>query len=821
MFKFFKRNKIDPEEAKAKKSKATFLYNRFEDSLDLTYDKNNVRLKENKVWLEILSHDKMIQEEVGLAALEKLMNKSKSDYLFELIRRKIFKTTFNAKTSPSKESVIKLFDKLRKPNVYFYHLKADDILFCFKYYKLEFGKDEHYMDARDNLIHAFNKQTRHPFLKLMSAGLIKLDDDTNDNSIYDRRDELGIFLDSQWDEYDEKYKEIIAHCWGQTAKTKPSVKWRNKTQDLIVQSKKSELHNQFDIAILELLIRLVKAEVKWRNELSPQELWMIRNDPFIYESNEVAIRYFVWYAAMKDHPVVNTLVGQLALSFYSKIKTIGCLSTKNGNACMYACGIMSPKAGITQLLNISNKTNNKAIKNTAKKEIARKAESLNISEDMLLEMSVPEFNLEGNLSKWVIGDYTAVIDIKDLKYPISYWINNNSKKKQKSIPKAIKELHKEELKVFKSTSKDLKAAISVHAKRLENSYLENIEWNIQDWKRNYINHPLLSRYASKLIWVFDENKTAIVKEDKLVDANKNELNVNKYEKVKLWHPINSEIETSIAWRNYILEEQIKQPFKQAYREIYVVTDAEITTNTYSNRFAAHILYQSQFTALAKNRDWRYAQQGRFDGSNVPFKSIPKFELRAQFWVEPINDVINDSGVFFTYITSDQVRIYSGRELLQMADVPKIVFSEIMRDVDLFVGVTSIGNNPEWEDVGERRNYWQSYSFGDLNETAKTRKDVLERILPKLKISDRCSLGDKFLTVQGKIRNYKIHLGSGNILMTPNDQYLCIVPNSRDAKTKIFLPFDNDRTLSIIISKAFLLYDDDKIKDASILRQIKI
>ena len=34
----------------------------------------------------------------------------------------------------------------------------------------------------------------------------------------------------------------------------------------------------------------------------------------------------------------------------------------------------------------------------------------------------------------------------------------------------------------------------------------------------------------------------------------------------------------------------------------------------------------------------------------------------------------------------------------MQNVPKLVFSEVMRDVDLFVGVTSIGNNPEWEDA---------------------------------------------------------------------------------------------------------------------------
>ena len=64
------------------------------------------------------------------------------------------------------------------------------------------------------------------------------------------------------------------------------------------------------------------------------------------------------------------------------------------------------------------------------------------------------------------------------------------------------------------------------------------------------------------------------------------------------------------------------------------------------------------------------------------------------------------------------------------------------------------------------------------------------------------------------------MGSGNILMEPDDQYLCIVPEGKTKSTeKVFLPFEGDSLLSIIISKAFLLAEDDKIKDKTILSQI--
>lgn len=89
----------------------------------------------------------------------------------------------------------------------------------------------------------------------------------------------------------------------------------------------------------------------------------------------------------------------------------------------------------------------------------------------------------------------------------------------------------------------------------------------------------------------------------------------------------------------------------------------------------------------------------------------------------------------------------------------------------------------------------------------------------LAIADRCELEGRFLKVRGDLRTYRIHLGSGNILMSPNDQYLCIVA-ARDARAgKLFLPFDDDPILSLILSKAFLLADDAKITDQSVTRQI--
>jgi hypothetical protein len=213
---------------------------------------------------------------------------------------------------------------------------------------------------------------------------------------------------------------------------------------------------------------------------------------------------------------------------------------------------------------------------------------------------------------------------------------------------------------------------------------------------------------------------------------------------------------------------------------------------------------------------------------VPTLPLRHFGLQAEFWVESLlaNDDEQSAMGIFMQVATDQVRFTDAEgSPRRLSEVPALLFSEVMRDVDLFVGVASIGADPTWADRGDERarTYWQSYAFGELNATAATRRDVLAALVPKLKIASRCALEGRFLKVQGQLRSYKIHLGSGNILMEPNDRYLCIVPDRRIGASPsrgLVLPFEGDTTLSVIISKALLLAADDRIEDETILRQIR-
>jgi hypothetical protein len=294
-----------------------------------------------------------------------------------------------------------------------------------------------------------------------------------------------------------------------------------------------------------------------------------------------------------------------------------------------------------------------------------------------------------------------------------------------------------------------------------------------------------------------------------------------------WHPLTVDPNTVGAWRRHIESTGWRQPFKQAFREIYLLTPAEEETETYSNRFAAHILDYRQAFALMKERGWAANFLGGWRGGQEgeAKREFPDHGLRAVFFHDP---VAPEGGRWaeVTLCATDQVRFVTmgrgDRPVVALVDVPPIVFSEAMRDVDLFVGVASMTNDPTWVDRGADGHvaYWDRVAFGELTATAETRRDALEHLLPKLTIAGVTRIEGRFLEVQGHRHRYRIHLGSGNILMEPNDRYLCIVSARKPTASALrFVPFDGDHTLSVILSKAFLLADDHKITDPSILAQI--
>ncbi len=621
----------------------------------------------------------------------------------------------------------------------------------------------------------------------------------------------------------------LLHRWQKASASQPSAKLR-KELDAATAAVGTDAVREQGRAWLHVLADLPVAERPHVHEYGDGSTYQYSSWDFLTESNTTVAKGLIWTLQPLADAGVLALLTALAAKCFRKIPGKGQLAAGVGNACLLALA-RNGLPGVAALARVRTKVRQTNTQELIARHIAHESAKLGVSPAEIEDMAAPDFGLADGQLVEKFGDYSATLTLADGKTAVQW---HKAGKPLKSAPTALKATHADELKELKAAQAQAQQTYTTQRDRLDRSFVDErrIPW---PWfEQYYFNHGLLSLLARPLIWrlhradgIFQD---ALYYDEAWRDPQGQPVPAPEAAtRVQLWHPVLVPAAEVLAWRQLLEDKQIRQPLKQAFREVYLLTPPEERTGTYSNRMAAHVLKQHQFNSLAKLRGWRYRLLGAYDkgyDSEIARLPLPTHDLTAEFWVSEVNadGEWNDTGIYH-YVSTDQVRFVRGEAPVPLPQVPPLPFSEVMRDVDLFVGVASVGNDPLWRDNGglaQYRNYWESYSFGDLSEVAKTRKLALERLVPRLKIGKVSTVQGNFLEVKGHRHTYKIHLGSGNILMEPGDRYLCIVPD-RSGKTPgasdIFLPFEGDAVLSIILSKAQLLMDDDKITDETILRQL--
>ena len=580
-------------------------------------------------------------------------------------------------------------------------------------------------------------------------------------------------------------------------------------------------------------------------------------DPAVLtDAVEAAARGAVWLLSeWRDREVIVTL-RDTATTLLMRLKIAGDYSgyrsLKVANACLSALGRIATPEAVAALAAIRLSVRDKALARTIAAALEDTAARVGMSVEELEELSVPTYDLDGVGERAArVGDYRLSLAVMTTTRA-KITVETAAGKALKSVPAALKrdEDGKAALKSFKETETGIVKTLPAVRRRIEASYLSGKTWPAPVWRERFLDHPVTGTLARRLIWSITEPgapaRSALWVDGRLVDGAGVPVPLPDAGTVALWHPLTASEDEAAAWRSLLLDARIVQPFKQAHRELYPLTEAERATATYSNRFAGHILRQHQSVTLVRARDWSATLRIAADMPNdePTHLRLPAVGLAAEFWTESIgDDEFTDAGAYI-YLKTDRVRFrrlapeggdrFGLGEGVPLDAVPPLLFSEVMRDVDLCVGVGSIGHDPMWIDRGadaehptqsrtpwheEADLYWHRQANAELGVSALARKAFFQQILPGLAIADRCTLEDRHLRVQGHLQAYRIHFGSGNILIE-DGRYLCIVTDrSGKDRPTVFLPFEGDPMTSVILSKALLLADDHKIKDPLIRRQL--
>ena len=113
---------------------------------------------------------------------------------------------------------------------------------------------------------------------------------------------------------------------------------------------------------------------------------------------------------------------------------------------------------------------------------------------------------------------------------------------------------------------------------------------------------------------------------------------NDQARLKLLHPLTSTEKVIEHWQVHFEETDVRQPFAQVWRTQFNLTKAELGTDTYTNRFAGHILQQAPFVAMLRHQGWTSGSKALNHAQSDERRNLlylPSANLVASFWTSGV------------------------------------------------------------------------------------------------------------------------------------------------------------------------------------------
>jgi hypothetical protein len=383
----------------------------------------------------------------------------------------------------------------------------------------------------------------------------------------------------------------------------------------------------------------------------------------------------------------------------------------------------------------------------------------------------------------LIIDETGVADLVAFK----------GDKELKAIPPKYKKDKKvEELTAFR---KILREQFSRSRKSLEDAMVRGDGFLYAELQELF-GHPVISRHLEKLVFVAGD-KHGFYHNGALVSATGQQFELAEGDHIRIAHCTDLyQLKVWSDYQRYAFDKQLQQPFKQIFRELYVPLADELAEKTISRRYAGHQVQPSQTVALLKNRHWKVDYE---EGLQKVFHKegfAAKIYALAN-WFSP-GEVESP-----TLETLEFLDLKTGMAV-PFEKISPLIFSEVMRDIDLVVSVAHVGGvDPE-----------ASHSSIEM------RSVLLTETLRLFKLNN-VTVSGSHARIKGQHGEYSVHLGSAIVHQLPG-KYLSILPVHSQHRGRIFLPFlDDDPKSAELISKVLLLARDQEIQDPTILSQLSM
>ena len=390
--------------------------------------------------------------------------------------------------------------------------------------------------------------------------------------------------------------------------------------------------------------------------------------------------------------------------------------------------------------------------------------------------------MEAKATQQIMEKSTLVIDDTQLQLVVDEEgkadiIVTKGDKTLKSIPDKYKK--NKEVEALKDNKTYLTKQYSRTRLSLEQAMLSQTLFTAAELAK-ILEHPVVKAMLSKLVLFNPETQASGFWQDgKLLNAEGTLTPLKAADKLLIAHP--SHLFYAVQWdlyQKYLFDKEIKQPFKQVFRELYIPTKDELETSNRSERYQGHQVQPQKTVALLRGRGWTVNYEEGLQ------RVYHKEGFRATIYAAA--DWYTPSDVEAP--TLEYVVFYSlkdGKEV-PMKEINSVIFSEVMRDVDLVVSVAHVGGvDPE------------------ASHSTMQMRGALARESARLFKLDNVEVKERHILVKTEHGDYSLHLGSG--MISRGGLQINVVAVQSQHRGRVFLPFvDDDPKTAEIISKMKLL-----------------
>jgi hypothetical protein len=360
---------------------------------------------------------------------------------------------------------------------------------------------------------------------------------------------------------------------------------------------------------------------------------------------------------------------------------------------------------------ISRKFKFKQVKEAAAAALTYAAEQLGMDKEELSDKIVPSLGFDSRGERSF--DYGGRSFTVRLTTELSLEIIDENEKLIKKLPEASKKDDAEKAATaqaeFKELKKQLKNTVNIQAMRLELALSANRLWSKTAWTSLFVDNPIMHQFAMGLIWgVYEENKlkdTFRYMEDGTFNTkDEDEYELAEGSLIGLVHPIELTAEDRELWKEQLENYEIKQPFLQIERPVYVVTEEEKEAKSV-DRFGGIIINSLSLMGKLTAAGW-YRGSVRDGGGFYDFyKEDKNHGIGAN--LEFSGDYVGSQGeevtiydlAFYKAGTVERGSyVYDSvkeQHLIKPAQVPARLFSEFLYNVDKAVAA-QVGVDENWK-----------------------------------------------------------------------------------------------------------------------------